>query len=86
MEHITNEVLDGKINVIMAHMENVKGDVSEIKEQTTKTNGRVNALEDWQLTLMTQFSTWKKLTIPILIAIGFFADKITDYVINIITK
>jgi hypothetical protein len=86
MEHVTNEVLDGKINVIMAHMENVKGDVSEIKEQTTKTNGRVNALEDWQLTLMTQFSTWKKLTIPILIAIGFFADKIADFVINIITR
>jgi hypothetical protein len=47
-EKITNAILYGEIKELLTNVKNIKEDVTEIKTQTTLTNGRVTRLEHWQ--------------------------------------
>jgi len=54
---------------VYALLQDVKDDVREIKEQTIKTNGRVNSLESRQDKLDGALNIIKLIIVPILLAI-----------------
>lgn len=62
MEQMSNEI-------IVHTLKDIQSDVKEIKAQTTKTNGRVSTLENWQAYIKGALAVIGILLLPIIFII-----------------
>lgn len=78
--------IDSKFDAVHHRFDDVKSDLSSILTQTTKTNGRVNALENWRWFLVGGMAIVSSFVIPLILYIWSESKTFDDKIVESIEK